>query len=193
MKRRICAIPMIFLLTLTGCGRSQPPEIFVVPTPAVNLQETLEELENSGEQATPEPEKTPLAAMMTGGTEIPLYENFLWSSKWTEDGWLSADGMSVNFQFELIRGEFPEVTYGKDLEISCAEGATVSHLSVYDEAFEEINGNSGNLQILEELPEGIYYLVFNVKKQGEYIESENKHEMNGFECICKLVVPKEEK
>ena len=193
MKRRICVIAMILLLVLTGCGKKRLQENFAVPTPAADVQETLEELENRGGQAVPEPKEQPLAVAVTAGAEIPLYENFLWEEKWTENGWLSADGMSVSFQFERICGEFPEVTYGEDFEISCAVGVVVSHVSVYNEAFEGIHNNIGNLQILEELSEGVYYLVVDVKKQGEYIESENKHEMKGFECICKLVVLKEEK
>ena len=115
------------------------------------------------------------------------YENFLWAEKWSENGWVSGDGMSISHKLSDINKEIPQITYGDDFEIHYGEGVEFISLSVYNSDFDIIHHNVQQ-DVLHTLEEGTYYLAITVKVQGEYIEADEKYEYSGYECAYKLVI-----
>jgi hypothetical protein len=113
------------------------------------------------------------------------YENFLWSKKWIEAGWISGDGMSVSHKFSVIENEIPQITYCDDFEIFYKEGIEFLSFSIYNSNFSRIYHNVKD-DVLSDLEEGTYFLIINVKSQGEYIETEEKYEYSGYECVYKI-------
>lgn len=61
-----------------------------------------------------------------------------------------------------------------------------SSLSVFDAAFDRIHHSAG-LSLLEELPEGNYYISIVVSNQDRYIASEDNYETSGRECVFKFI------
>ena len=115
------------------------------------------------------------------------YENFIWAQNWSEHGWLSADGMSIALEFSNIHNEIPQINYGEDFEIHYNDGVEFVSLSVYSQDFERIHHNVEE-QVLNDLASGTYYLVINVRSQGEYIEAEEKYEYSGYECVYQIMI-----
>ena len=115
------------------------------------------------------------------------YENFLWAENWSENGWVSADGMSISHKLSDIAKEIPQITYGDDFEIHYGEGVEFISLSVYNSDFDRIHHNVQQ-EVLRTLEEGTYYLAITVKVQGEYFEADEKYECSGYECAYKLVI-----
>ena len=183
--QRILILGLLLLMGLAGCTKSEPAEEFVLPTPPQT--ETPTENPPEAPKETPDAEEA-LLAVRSGAVQISCYENFLWASSWTGDGWLSADGMSLFHQLSNLCNEFPEIAFCEDFSFLCHKDAVFSSFSVYNEAFERLHYNTQNLQVLEELPRGIYYLVGNVTIRGSWIEEEDAYEMTGYECACKLII-----
>ena len=131
-----------------------------------------------------------LIQVQFGDTLIKSYENFLWATMWTENGWLSLDGERISRKFSEVYSEIPQIAYFDDFEIHYKEGVEFISLSVYNSDFDIINNNAKQEE-LRDLAEGTYYLVITVKEQGEYIESEEKYEYACYECVYKLVIDAE--
>ena len=55
------------------------------------------------------------------------YKNFLWAENWSENGWVSGDGMSISHKLCDIDKEIPQITYGDDFEIHYGEGSRSNH------------------------------------------------------------------
>lgn len=128
-----------------------------------------------------------LIQVQSGDTLIKSYENFLWATMWTENGWLSLDGERISRKFSEVYSEIPQIAYCDDFEIQYREGVEFVSLSVYNSDFDIIYNNVKQ-EVLRDLADGTYYLVITVKEQGEYIESEEKYEYASSECVYKLVI-----
>lgn len=181
MKRTAALfIAILLLLSFVGCADTEKEKDGALP-PA------------SGTTASPHEQDEPvtvddsLILLKSADSLTKPYENFLWAEEWTEQGWLSGDGTSVSRQFPDIQQELPQITYGDDFKIHYKDGVEFSSLSVYDSDFGTVFHNAEQ-EVLSELEEGTYYLVINVKKQGDYVESEEKYEYTGYECAYKLHV-----
>jgi len=128
-----------------------------------------------------------LISVQSAGIFVKPYENFVWAQSWSEDGWLSADGMRVSYKFSDVDNDIPSITYSDNFAIHYGDGVEFLSLMVYDSAFERVP-NTDNIDALNELAEGTYYLVITVKKQGDYIESDDKYEYTGYECVYKITI-----
>jgi hypothetical protein len=130
-------------------------------------------------------------SITSNGERTLPYLHWTWDSSWTETGWIAADALQLDYM--LIAQELPTVSYHEDFAMQYEEGVSFSHMLVFDVDFEPIShmtkyDEAGVLTYLKELPEGTYYIGIAVVKQGNYIETENKHEYSGYDCVFKLVV-----
>ncbi len=90
--------------------------------------------------------------------------------------------------FSEVCNELPQILFYSDVfEIYYKDKVEFVSLSVYSSDFERIYRNAGQ-EVLNDLAQGTYYLIINVKKQGKYVESEEKYEYTGYECVYKMVV-----
>ena len=128
-----------------------------------------------------------LISVQSAGIFVKPYENFVWAQSWSEDGWLSADGMRVSYKFSDVDNDIPSITYSDNFAIHYGDGVEFLSLMVYDSAFERVP-NTDNIDALNELAEGTYYLVITVKIKGDYIESDDKFEQTGYECVYKITI-----
>jgi len=195
MNMRKCFLLLLALFLLTGCTPAvTPPEdetssnnISTAAPDAVSLAEnTTADVTETEMSAVIQVPDTPLSIRYQNRQTFP-YVNFLWAESWTEYGWLNGDGMSVSMKFAEIQAEIPAVTYRKDWEILYQDGVSFLYASVYSETFERLYHNA-ELSVLDELTDGNYYLVITVKKQGDYIEADQKYESTGYECAFFLEV-----
>lgn len=79
------------------------------------------------------------------------------------------------------------VTYGDDFEIRCHDKVNVTGIDIYDAKLEPISTNVTQ-QILNTLSPGTYYLLINIRVQGNYILAAKDHEYSGYDCAYKLIV-----
>jgi hypothetical protein len=126
-----------------------------------------------------------LILVQSGNALSKPYENFFWSKKWIEDGWINGDGMSVSHKFSVIENEIPQITYCDDFEIFYKEGVEFLSFSIYNSNFTRTHHNV-NHAVLSDLEEGTYFLIITVKLQGRFIETEEKYEYSGYECVYKI-------
>ena len=125
--------------------------------------------------------------MRSNGVKIEPYAHIMWSPKWSENGWLIADMLSLYDILPKICDDLPEILYSEDFSANYKDGVSFVSTSIYNsDTFQYIYKNE-NLSIIDELPEGTYYLGIVVKEQGEYIESEQDHDEAGYECIYRLI------
>lgn len=131
-------------------------------------------------------DEAPPLVVTSNGEEAAPYVNLLWSLNWTGDGWLSADCGSISDGLPEICDELEAVTYSDDFSVQHKDGVSFSSLSVFDAAFDRIHHSAG-LSLLEELPEGNYYISIVVSSQDRYIASEDNYETSGRECVFKFI------
>ena len=160
-KLLVMVLALVFMLSCSGCRGDEPKGSVVV--------------EDS------------LILVRSGDTLTKPYENFLWAETWSEPGWLSVDGTSLSRQWAAVQQEIPQITYGEGFEILYRDGVTFGSVSVYTDGFESVYHNEAE-RVLAELAEGEYYLVITVKKQGDYVEAEDKYEYSGYECAYHMKV-----
>ena len=160
-KLLVMVLALVFMLSCSGCRGDEPKGSVVVEDSLILVE--------------------------VGDTLSKPYENFLWAETWSEHGWLSMDGTSLSRQFSEVQQEIPTIAYGNDFEIHYKEGVTFISVSVYNDAFESVYHNETQ-DVLKDLAEGEYYLVITVKKQGDYVEAEEKYEYSGYECAYYMKV-----
>ncbi len=119
------------------------------------------------------------------------YENFVWSEFWSGGGWFSTDANRASWRLNEIQDEIPQITYSDDFKIHYREDVEFRSLEVYNSAFENVCRVSE-----EDIPiyftSGVYYLVIEVKKRGEYIKEQEKFETSGYECVYKFEISNED-
>jgi hypothetical protein len=158
---------------------------------AVSVIEQLPEISIPETEAPTEKPREPvvvndsLILVQSGEALSKPYENFLWSKKWIEAGWISGDGMSVSHKFSGIENEIPQITYCDDFEIFYKEGVEFLSFSIYNSNFTRTHHNVKH-EVLSDLEEGTYFLIITVKLQGRFIETEEKYEYSGYECVYKI-------
>lgn len=184
-KLSMLILLMLLLLVLSGCGREQE-QIAAVPEDSSKLSVTEADARKSEADETVDMSNS-LISVYSDGILTEPYENWIWSETYYGDGWLSADGISIYYEFPEVHEEIPRINYGDDFEIYYGNGVSFSFISVYSENFEELYHNEGEY-VLENLKEGTYYIVISVKAQGKYIKSEDKYESSGYQCVYKLEV-----
>ena len=134
-----------------------------------------------------DPANEPLIVVNSKEDAVEPYEKFRWSQSWTNNGWISADSFYLIGELAELSKSFPMVTYSDDFEIRCRDKVTVTSLSVYDAKLEPISTNDTQ-QILNTLSPGTYYLLINVRVQGNYILEAKDHKYSGYDCAYKLIV-----
>lgn len=179
MKRTAALfIAILLLLSFVGCADTEKEKDGALP-PASDTTAPAHE------QDEPVTVDDSLILIESAGSLTKPYENFIWAEEWDGYGWLSGDGTSISRQFLDIQQELPQIIYGDDFKIHYKDGVEFSSLSVYNSDFGIVFHNAEQ-NVLNDLEEGTYYLVINVKKQGEYVEAEEKYEYSGYECAYKL-------
>ncbi len=128
----------------------------------------------------------PLITVISNGEAIAPYENFLWASEWTDNGWLAADGIPAFFQdISELEPKLPSAVYGSDFAVELSPSTSFS-ISIWDDTKQRIYHNV-DISYIDALPRGTYYINIVVTKRGKYIESEKRYEYCGSECIFKLI------
>ena len=133
-------------------------------------------------------DNTPLQIYSNGQNWEP-YLTFAWATSYSADGWLSVTGYRITMLPPDVFNEFPEICYNSDFTLQYSKNTSLSSVTVYDSDRKIIHDNTTK-EVWKELEPGTYYLVFNVTVQGRYIAVEEQHESAGYECACKLVIPK---
>ncbi|MBQ7336942.1 MAG: hypothetical protein IJW40_00645 [Clostridia bacterium] len=186
---RLISVSLVLLLCLVwfaGCTGQAPDDI-----PAT---------ENNAAQdspATPDPyvlyQDTDTATVTTAMESITPNMIFLWAESYdaATQQWSSADGGSAIDHLTGSSTEelaaLPAVTESATLTISLPRDMTLNRLSCYQRHTDgdfPLIGNAENVtqmrSLLQDLHDGEYYILMNLTKQGEYIESEEKHESSGY-------------
>ena len=127
----------------------------------------------------------PMILITSGDETISTYASILWASLWNGEQLECADCESSTFIGAV--NQLSVVTYADDFSIQYREDITFSYIRIFDEGFIRIY-NAVDLSYLDGLPEGIYYIVVVICKQGDYIISKDEYEYIGYECAFKLVV-----
>ena len=132
-----------------------------------------------------------LVLLESGGKMTKPYENCIWSEVWSGGGWFSSDGNRVSRRLNEIQDEIPQITYTDDFKIHYREDVEFRSLEVYNSALDNIcRVSEENIPVY--LTSGVYYLVIEVKKRGEYIKEQEKYEASGYECVYKFEILNEE-
>ena len=133
------------------------------------------------------PADEPLIVEYSGGEAVEPYEKFRWSQSWTNNGWLAADSVYMIGELEELSKSFPSITYSDDFEIRCGSKVTATGLRVFDSALESIRTNATE-SFLDTLSPGTYYILINVRVQGNYIAAAKDYEYSGFDCGYTLII-----
>ncbi len=121
--------------------------------------------------------------------ETKPYVRWLWTKEWIGNNWLYSDAIPFAEEVSRYSNEIPEIVYTGDFSVSYKEGvSSLSSISVYhvEAPYDRIQKYT-DISMLEELPEGNYYIGIAVQEQGKFIESENEYEAKGYECIYWMV------
>lgn len=198
MKKLIALVlALAFMLLFSGCGNTENEENGISKNTADSTKPTAEQSMDSSIQNTDDPNSNQtksvivddsLILVQSVDTLVKPYENFLWAEKYSEQGWLIGDGTSVSRIFPEVYNEIPQIIfYGDIFDIHYKDKVEFISLSVYNSDFERVYHNAGQ-EVLDDLTQGTYYLIITVKEQGAYIESEEKYEYSGYECVYKIVI-----
>lgn len=135
-----------------------------------------------------------LITVVAGNDQIQPYIHLLNSTEWTKKGWLSTDYEQFVHVLPDVAEELPELIYAKDIDLICSGELSYVYLSVYNEAYEQINFRYEKLNfhketwnVLQYLPKGTYYVGVVVRQEGEYVKKGNANETKTFECAFKLI------
>ena len=130
----------------------------------------------------------PLMLLQSGGTYTRSYENHIWSQNWSEkNGWVCVDGTIMSMLYPSVQIWIPRIDYSNNFEFHFKENITSVYFTVYDTNFEKVKQGETK-DALKDLSDGTYYLVVEVTKQDEYVESEKQYETSGYECVYKMKV-----
>lgn len=139
----------------------------------------------------PAPPADPGVVVHLGDQSVTPYKNFLWSSDYTENGWLAADGMGLVYGLPDLAQELPRLKEDDALEfeIDLPENAQLLSFDLYDEAFARTHWSVEQRELpaaLAEAQGGVCYVVFQVLYRGEYIPSREEYENSGYEYAFAL-------
>ena len=150
-----------------------------------------DEYDGKLDQEKGEPFAEPLILLESGGKMTKPYECFAWGESWNGGGWTSVDGVRASWKLEKMKDKIPQITYSDDFKIHYREDVEFRSLEVYNGDFDNIcQATEENIPVY--LTAGVYYLVIEVKKQGEYIKEQDKFEASGYECVYKFEILNEE-
>ena len=128
-----------------------------------------------------EPDEAPYVSISSGDESIVPYFHFAFAQVWeiSEDGsggWTFADGAEYNLA--EIAEELPAIIYSEDFSVDYNKDSSFNELLIYDEAYEQIYHGS-NMDELELLPAGTYYVgVYHIVR-GQYIGEAQEWERSG--------------
>ena len=194
--KRLIALILVYVLTFLfgGYKFTEDEKNETLPTHTETTTSVIEQHPESSIPETDAPTEEPrepvvvndsLILVQSGDVLSRPYENFLWSKKWIEAGWISGDGMSVSHKLSVIENEIPQITYRDDFEIFYREGVEFLSFSVYGSDFGRIHHNVKE-DVISDLEEGTYFLIITVKSQGRFVETEDEYEYSGYECVYKI-------
>lgn len=182
---------LLSLSVLIGCNKifiGSDSENALEPIVSDNLGVSDSESDNEVSMSPVDIEESLILVVSDEKTIVPLVK-WLWSETWTEFGWLSVDGISLNNKLPDIVDELPLVNFSDNFSVQYKENVSFSGLSIFNNNFERLYHNV-DLSYLDKLAEGTYFVVIQVLEQGEYIDIENEYEVHGYECAFKIVVNK---
>lgn len=148
----------------------------------------LETDESTGSTTEPTPE-TPLS-VTAGENTIQPYCSIRSSYFWDEQrkGWLAADGTPVQYELAKIADSLPVITYAEDFSLQYRKNVTLYFITVFSDAFQELQIDASSEATLNTLPEGMYYVIITVKHQGEYVAEGNNYASSSYDCVFKMIV-----
>lgn len=171
MKKNLLEVCVGLLLVIiaSGCGKAFPND----------------SSKNSADK--------PLIWLTSNGETTLPYLRFSSSTSYEDGRWLAADALQLVCELPGIAPELPVITYHDDFTVQFQEGVNYTNMTVYDERFEYLYNiatysDMDYLTCLAQLPEGTYYVGISVSQRGDYIESQDKYEYSGTDCVFKLVV-----
>lgn len=183
IRKSLPCLILAVLLAASACTAPDDMRLPVDPAPADSAEPDV------SPSRAPAPEESAGVSVSQGDQTITPYESFLWSSDYTENGWLAACGMGMFYLLPELAQELPRLDRSAAFEIGVPDNGEIISFSVFDGAFGRTHHNISE----EELPEAIAaargnlcYVVFQVVYQGEYIPSEGKSENSGCEYAFAL-------
>ena len=176
------------VFVLVSCNEENETE----STEALKTDPATEPVSESTEAPTAQIEGIvipgPLMLLQSGGTYTRSYENHIWSQNWSEkSGWVCVDGTRMSMLYPSVQIRIPRIDYSNNFEFHFKENITSVYFTVYDTNFEKVKQGETK-DALKDLSDGTYYLVVEVTKQDEYVESEKQYETSGYECVYKMKV-----
>jgi len=191
MRRSVAAaLVLLLVLGLYGCGGK--PSSTDTPPAEPEQEQVEEQVQEPAEETAEEPAQDWLY-VVHGDNDVELYRNQLWAEVYEDGEWLTADGISAVGMLPEIADELPTVEVGADDELSfrVPEGAELKSIDVYDSEAALVHDDLSQDEFLTQigsLEPGTYYVIANVTRTGEYVESEDRYNQYGDEFLFKLVV-----
>ena len=134
-------------------------------------------------------ERTPLT-VISGGETVKPYIHFAYSSEWTGEGFLAADGTQLQEELAVLADKpkaLPELKYSQNIDFDYAPFVTFVRMQIFDENYEEVKSTE-NLDELGRLEAGKYYIGILVNERGRFIEEADQYEYSGNICVFCLMV-----
>lgn len=139
---------------------------------------------------TAQAQKGAFLTVTSGGQSVAAYPVVMYERRWTDYGWLYADGAPTAAKVLEHPERIPTLTLGEDFSAVAGGGAVrKSGLTVYDEQFTPLRADWYGDTALNWLEPGAYYCAIEVfGPPGKYIEAEQASEERAYRCVFRLVV-----
>ena len=133
-------------------------------------------------------EESPLV-IVSNGENISPYLHLVNSKIWDGQYFITADGAELSPRLEELEtnGYIPHVEYSHDFGVVLADGVTVTHILLYNDAFEQLDTVWG-ISDLSKLNAGHYYIGIVVRQDGDYIAEANEYEGVGLAGVVRLII-----
>ncbi len=126
--------------------------------------------------------------IISGNKETVPLSSMLFVESYESYGWLCGDGFGRRSFFDS-NGNFahpiPTIRCDGNIELELGENYSLVKLQVYDIDHNEIGSS---IDGVKDLASGIYYVIVEATRLGDFIESENKHEKTTYEYIFGIIV-----
>lgn len=149
--------------------------------------ETTENQDTTTEEVT-NIQELPLTIVSNEKTITP-YFHLVNSKEWDGEFFVIGDGVDLSSVLEELEteGRIPRVEYSHDFGVVLGDGVTVTHILLYNDAFEQLN-TVWDISDLSKLNAGHYYVGIVVRQDGDYIAEANEKESVGFACVVRLTI-----
>ncbi|MDO5407788.1 MAG: hypothetical protein Q4F28_10755 [Eubacteriales bacterium] len=117
-----------------------------------------------------------------GDDKISLYRLEVWNYSYDEGvkRFISGDGPRLHNVLSEIAGELPVVVWDDTCSVGIPEDMELVSVDVFGGDYQKID-SLDQVDDLQQLPSGTYYIGIEVKRQGDYIEAADEYEGSGLQ------------